>query len=63
MFTKIHYKFYDVLFELFGLLAKYYSRKMKEDEANRSRWERKYGRCIYAREDILDIMFTLKGLN
>ena len=63
MFTKIHYKFYDVLFELFGKLAMFYARKMQEGEGNRVCLKRKYDRCIYIREDILDIMFTLKGLN
>ena len=63
MFTKIHYAFYNMLFELYGRLAKRYSRKMKEDEAHRRHWERKLRICIDDRDDILDIMLTLKGLN
>lgn len=63
MFTKIHYAFYNMLFELYGRLAKRYSRKMKEDEAHRRYWERKLRICLDDRDDILDIMFTLKGLS
>lgn len=63
MFTKIHYKFYDVLFELYGKLAEFCSMKMKQDEVHKDFWRRRLERCIYVREDILDIMFTFKGLN
>ena len=63
MFTKIHYAFYNMLFEIYGKLAKRYSMKLKESKGNRRYWERKLRRCIDDRDDILDIMFTLKGLN
>jgi hypothetical protein len=63
MFTKIHYAFYNVLFEFCGKLAERYSRKLKEGKGNRRRLERKLRRCIDDRDDILDIMFTMKGLN
>lgn len=63
MFTKIHYTFYNMLFELYGKWAKFCSLKMKEDEVHKDLWRRRLDRCIYEREDILEIMFTLKGLN
>lgn len=53
MFTKIHLAFYDILFELYGKLYKYYKSKGKKE---------KMVKCIETREDILNIMFTLKGL-
>lgn len=53
MFTKIHMAFYNMLFELYGKLYRYYKTKGKKD---------KMIKCIEKREDILDIMFTLKGL-
>ena len=53
MFTKIHLKIYDLLFELYGKL--YYYHKGKGNEA-------KMMKCIDKREDILNIMFILKGL-
>lgn len=53
MFTKIHLAFYDMLFELYGKLYKYYKAKGRTDKVKK---------CIEKREDILDIMFTLKGL-
>ena len=53
MFTKIHLAFYDILFELYGKLYKYYKSKGKKE---------KMVKCIEAREDILNIMFALKGL-
>ena len=62
MFTKIHYKFYDILFELYGKRAERYAKLIREDVANRRHWERKYRKCIDRREDILEIMFILKGL-
>lgn len=62
MFTKIHLAFYSMLFELFGKLAKFYSRKVKENTTNRRYWDRKLRRCLDDRDDILDIMFTLKRL-
>lgn len=63
MFTKIHYAFYDMLFEFYGKLAERYSKKLKEGKGNRRRIERKLRRLIDDRDDILDIMFTLKGLS
>ena len=63
MFTKIHLAFYDMLFEILGKLAEHYTRKLKRGVVNRRRLERKLRRCIDDRDDILDIMFTLKGLN
>ena len=54
MFTKVHLAFYNMLFEFYGKLYKYYKAKNRED---------KIKECINKREDILDIMFTLKGLN
>ena len=63
MFTKIHYAFYNMLFELYGKLAKRYSLKLNEGKCNRRRLERKLRRCLDDRDDILDIMFTLKGLS
>lgn len=62
MFTKIHYAFYNMLFELYGKLAKFYSHKMRVDKVHWRYWERKLHRCIDDRDDILDIMFELKGL-
>lgn len=53
MFTKIHLAFYDMLFELYGKLYQYYKSHGRKDKAVK---------CIEKREDILDIMFTLKGL-
>ena len=63
MFTKIHLAFYELIFEIYGKLAKYYSRKVGESKAHRRYWERKLRRCIDDRDDILDIMITLKGLS
>lgn len=54
MFTKIHYAFYNMLFELYGKLFKHYKAKHRVD---------KMKKCIEKRDDILDIMFTLKGLS
>lgn len=53
MFTKIHLAFYDILFELYGKLYKYY--KAKGDK-------QKMLKCVEERENILNIMFTLKGI-
>ena len=63
MFTKIHLAFYDMLFELYGKLAERYSKKLKEGKGNRRRLECKLRRVIDDRDDILEIMFTLKGLS
>lgn len=63
MFTKIHLAFYNVLFDFYGKLIEYYIHKMEVDEANINHWDQKARRCIEKREDILDIMFTLKGLS
>lgn len=62
MFTKIHLAYYGMLFEILGWLAERYSRKLKKGKGNRRRLERKYRICIDDRDDILDIIFTLKGL-
>lgn len=62
MFAKIHLAFYNMLFDFYGKLAEHYSRKLKEGKGNHRRLERKLRICIDDREDILDIMFTLKGL-
>jgi hypothetical protein len=62
MFTKIHLAFYDILFEIYGKLCKYYLAKSKKDEARWQYWEEKADECIDKRSDILIIMCTLKGL-
>lgn len=62
MFTKIHLKFYDILFEIYGKLCKFYLAKAKEDEAHWQKWEQKADKCIDKRSDILIIMYTMKGL-
>lgn len=62
MFTKIHYAFYDILFEIYGLYMKRCLQKMKEDAAHSRKWKRKIDKCVDKREDILEIMFALKGL-
>lgn len=63
MFTRIHYAFYNMLFELYGKRCKRYSHKAMVDELRRPHWERQLRKCVEIREDILQIMFTLKGLN
>lgn len=65
MFTKIHLAFYDLLFEIYGKLGERYYHKSLEvdDEAAKIRWKKKAWKCFDKREDILDIMFTLKGLS
>lgn len=63
MFTKIHLAYYNLLFEILGKFAEHYSRRLKEGKGNLRRLERKLRICIDDRDDILDIMFTLKGLN
>lgn len=62
MFTKIHLAFYDILFEIYGKRIEYCIKKMKEDNADIRRWDRKARKCIDKREDILEIMAALKGL-
>jgi hypothetical protein len=62
MFTKIHIAFYDILFEIYGMRIKHYLKKMKEDDADQRKLDRKIRKCVDKREDILEIMFTLKGL-
>lgn len=62
MFTKIHLAFYDILFEIYGMRIKYYIKKMKEDNADKRRLDRKIRKCVDKREDILEIMYALKGL-
>lgn len=65
MFTKIHLAFYNVLFDFYGKLGEYYYHKsLKVDkELSKIRLKQKAWRCFDRREDILDIMFTLKGLS
>ena len=63
MFTKIHLAFYDILFEFYGKRIEYYLKKMKEENADIRYWDRKARKCVEKREDLLDIMFTLKGLS
>lgn len=65
MFTKIHITFYDILFEIYGILGKhYYQKSLKVDnELSKIRLKQKAWRCFDRREDIFDIMFVLKGLN
>lgn len=53
MFTKIHLKFYSMLFELYGKLYCYHKSKNNKE---------KMMKCINKRSDILDIMFVLKGI-
>lgn len=55
MFTKIRLAICNIMFEFYGWLYKYGMSKNIGDDFT------KY--CIDQREDILDIMFTLKGLN
>lgn len=62
MFTKIHLAFYDILFEFYGMRIRYYLKKMKEDDADIRRLDRKIRKCVDKREDILEIMYVLKGL-
>lgn len=62
MFTKIHLAFYDTLFEFYGMRIRYYLKKMKEDDADIRRLDRKIRKCVDKREDILEIMYALKGL-
>jgi hypothetical protein len=64
MFTKIHLAFYNVLFDFYGKLGEYYYHKSLkvDDELTKIRLKKKAWRCFDKREDILDIMFTLKGL-
>ena len=65
MFTKIHLAFYNMLFEFYGKLGeRYYQKSLAVDgEAAKIRWKKRAWKCFDKREDILDIMFTLKGLN
>jgi hypothetical protein len=63
MFTKIHLAFYNVLFEIYGKLGQYYYQKSTkvDGEEAKIRWKKRAWKCFDKREDILDIMFTLKG--
>lgn len=65
MFAKIHLAFYDALFKIYGKIGEfYYQRSLKVDnEADKIRLKRKAWECFDKREDILNIMFTLKGLS
>lgn len=63
MFRKIHLAFYDMLFEIYGKLCEYYLAKSKEDKEHDYRWRRKARKCVNKRDDILEIMFALRGLN
>lgn len=68
MFTKIHYTFYDLLFEYYGKLGKHYFKKAEEirkskiNELKALKYEQKAWKLIEKREDILTIMYALKGL-
>lgn len=62
MFTKINYAFYNALFEFYGKQCEYYLAKAKEDKKHQRKWRRKVEECVAKREDILDIMFVLKGI-
>lgn len=64
MFTKIHVAFYDMLFKFYGILGERCYQKSLEvnDEADKIRWKKRAWKCFDRREDILDIMFTLKGI-
>lgn len=54
MLTKIRLAFYEMLFELYGKLYECY----------RTRDNRyKMQECVDRRDDILGVIFTLKGLN
>jgi hypothetical protein len=65
MFTKIHYAFYDMLFEALGKLGEYFWQKSltAKNELTKVRLEKRAWKCFDAREDIFDIMFVLKGLS
>ena len=65
MFTKIHLAFYNALFDIYGWIGRhyYYKSLMVDDEATQIRMEKKAWKCFDKREDILDIMFTMKGLS
>lgn len=54
MFTKIRLALCDALFAFYGWLYRYGKAKDMPDVCEY---------CVEQREDILDIMFTLKGLN
>jgi hypothetical protein len=64
MFTKIRLTFYNILFEIYGLIGRYYYRKgiAAGDGARKDRLKKKAWDIFDKRQDILDIMFTLKGL-
>lgn len=68
MFEKIHYTFYDWMFEYYGKLGKHYFKKAEEIRASKTNelrglmYEQKAWKCIEKREDILTIMYALKGL-
>jgi hypothetical protein len=65
MFTKIHLAFYNKLFDFYGKLGERYYQKslMVNDETAKIRWKKRAWKCFEKREDILDIVFTLKGLS
>ena len=65
MFTKIHLAFYDALFWLYGELGKHYYQKSLEvdGELSKIRLKQKAWKCFDKREDILDIVFVMKGLS
>lgn len=64
MFTKIHMAFYNLLFDFYGKLGLYYYHKSLEvdDELTKIRLKKKALKCLNKREDILEIMYILKGL-
>ena len=68
MFYKLHYVFYEKMFEVYGKLAKYYLNKAKKEKAlnpDGTKWakyEQKAWKYISEREDVLRIEAALKGL-
>lgn len=62
--TKIKIVFYNALFDFCGQLGQYYYHKSLEVEGEESkiRLKKKAWKCFDKREDILDILFAMKGL-
>lgn len=63
MFQKFHLAFYDMLFDIYGAFADYYLERLEEEWTDHVYYERKLRKCLKKRDDILDIMFVLRGLN
>lgn len=65
MFTKIHLAFYNILFEIYGKLGRHLYHKAieMEDGARKDRLKKRAWDIFDKRQDILDIMFALEGLN